>query len=80
MDPERWKRIEELYHAALEQDEGEWETFLGKACAGDEALRREVESLLGYEGQVEVFLRSPLCRKPPGIEPKTRGPQSGRKS
>jgi serine/threonine protein kinase len=44
MDPERWRRIRELYldargHAARE-------AFLREKCAGDEALRREVQDLL----------------------------------
>ena len=46
MDPARWRRIEELYHAALEQPSGERAAFLVARCAGDEDLRREVDSLL----------------------------------
>src|SRR5665811_1445454 len=30
-----------------------------RACAGDEGLRREVESLLAYEGRVEQFMPTP---------------------
>ena len=33
--------------------------FLSEACADDEGLRREVESLLGYEEQAENFIESP---------------------
>ncbi len=46
MTPERWREIERLYHAALERDAAERAAFLNEACGGDEALRREVESLL----------------------------------
>jgi serine/threonine protein kinase len=46
VNPERWRRIEELYHAALLRTEGERVPFLAQACGGDAALRREVESLL----------------------------------
>ena len=46
MTPERWRQVEELYHAALTRDVTERAAFLAHACAGDEALRREVESLL----------------------------------
>ncbi len=46
MTPERWKQVEELFHAALERDEAERAPFLDQACAGDDELRREVESLL----------------------------------
>lgn len=46
MTPERWRRIEALYHAALMRPERERAAFLDTACDGDEALRHEVESLL----------------------------------
>jgi eukaryotic-like serine/threonine-protein kinase len=46
MTPERFRQIEELFHAALSRAPGERAAFLSAACAGDEALRREVEALL----------------------------------
>lgn len=59
MKPERWQEIEQLYHAALQRDASERATFLVEACNGDDALRREVESLLRYEPQAENFIESP---------------------
>src|SRR5215470_849898 len=56
MKHERWKQIEQLYHASLERESGERESFLAQACAGDEELRREVEELLGYDGAAESFI------------------------
>jgi serine/threonine protein kinase len=50
MSPERWRQVEELYHAALERDPRERAGFLSKACQNDGELRREVESLLAQEG------------------------------
>ena len=47
--PERWQRIEALYHAALERDPANRTAFLD-ACGPDENLRREVESLLARAG------------------------------
>src|SRR5581483_7151656 len=44
--PERWRRIEQLYHAALKRDVSERAAFLNDACGGDDGLRREVDSLL----------------------------------
>jgi serine/threonine protein kinase len=41
-----WQRVEQLCHSALERDPSERDEFLRKACAGDDALRHEVESLL----------------------------------
>ena len=46
MDPKRWQEVERLFNAALEQDPEQRERFLNEACAGDEPLREEVESLL----------------------------------
>ena len=56
MDPARWKRIEELYHAAASRRPEERETFLEQACAGDDALRRHVQALLAesIEGRFET--------------------------
>jgi Tol biopolymer transport system component len=46
MDSARWQRIEEIYQAAAERKPEERAAFIAAACAGDEDLRREVESLL----------------------------------
>ena len=59
MKTERLREIERLYHAALEQDESECDAFLQTACAGDEALRREVESLLAYGKRSHNLFESP---------------------
>jgi hypothetical protein len=56
---ERLRQIELLYHAALEHDESAWATFLDRACAGDEGLRREVDSLLSYSKCSEDFIETP---------------------
>ena len=50
MTPERRARIERLYHEALACGAHERGAFLAGACAGDEAMRREVESLLADDG------------------------------
>ena len=59
MNPERWKRIEEIYHAALERPLAEREDFLNGACQGDTVLRREVESLLAMAGPGANLMESP---------------------
>ncbi len=63
MNPERWKQIEELYHAALERAESERAAFLKQACGGDEGLRREVESLLGFHQQAGSFIEAPALEE-----------------
>ncbi|HEY7498175.1 MAG TPA: protein kinase [Vicinamibacterales bacterium] len=56
---DRWEDVERLYHAALARDDGERASFLREACSGDDALRREVESLLAYDSGVDQFLSTP---------------------
>jgi len=59
MEPERWRQVEQLFHAALEREENQRVAFLATACQGDEALRRELESLLAFQKQAEEFMESP---------------------
>src|SRR5262249_8819612 len=59
MKADRWQQIEALYHDALELEETERARFLGRACASDEGLRREVESLLAYESRAGKFIEAP---------------------
>jgi serine/threonine protein kinase len=51
MNSARWQRIEEIYQAAAERKPEEREAFIATACAGDEDLRREVESLLAQPSE-----------------------------
>src|SRR5215813_11588320 len=57
MNNQRWQRIEELYHAALERAPEDRAAFLAEACADDSDLRREVEELLRYDGAAESFIQ-----------------------
>src|SRR5215471_12634357 len=58
MNPERWQKIEELYHRASAQDPEARASFLDRACDGDFELRREVDSLLEREAKAADFLES----------------------
>src|SRR5690348_5528952 len=58
MTPERWQRIEELFHAALACGPESRQAYLDGACGQDTNLRREVESLLAQDEQAESFLES----------------------
>jgi serine/threonine protein kinase/tetratricopeptide (TPR) repeat protein len=58
MDPEHWKRVQQLYHSALKCGQGQRAAFLEEACGRDDNLRREVESLLAYEESAEGFIES----------------------
>jgi serine/threonine protein kinase/Tol biopolymer transport system component len=59
MTPDRWQKIEELYHAAMEREGSQRAAYLREVCASDEALRLEVESLLAQESRAERLLEIP---------------------
>jgi serine/threonine protein kinase/tetratricopeptide (TPR) repeat protein len=59
MNPDRWRQIEALYHAALERAPEDRAAFLDEACAGDGDLRREITSLLAYDERAAHFITSP---------------------
>jgi serine/threonine protein kinase/Tol biopolymer transport system component len=58
MERDRWQQIDRLLQSALELKAEERGAFLHRACADDEALRREVESLLASNAE-DSFLKSP---------------------
>jgi serine/threonine protein kinase len=58
MTPERWKEVEPIYQAALDHDVAARRAFIAEACAGDDDLRRDVESLLEAYGSRDRFLES----------------------
>ncbi len=55
----RWQQVEKLCQAALELEESRRAAFLEEACAGDEELRREVESLLRFDSRGDRFIEEP---------------------
>ena len=59
MDSERWKQIDGLLQSVLERSPEERDAYLRQACAGDEALEREVQSLLTAQQEASGFLDHP---------------------
>jgi Tol biopolymer transport system component len=59
MTPEQWQKVRELLAATLEQAPAERAAFLDRACDGDEALRREVLSLVASYEEAGSFIESP---------------------
>jgi serine/threonine protein kinase len=59
MDSDRWKQIDSLLQSVLERLPEERDSFLRSACASDEALEREVRSLLKSQQQAGSFLEGP---------------------
>ena len=55
----RRQQVESVYHSALAVNGGARDALLDELCAGDETLRREVVSLLKYEGRAQNFLSEP---------------------
>jgi formylglycine-generating enzyme required for sulfatase activity/dienelactone hydrolase len=79
VNADRWKQIEDCYHAAMERPVPERAAFLTQACANDPELRREVESLLAHEGKADELLENPVWKavgpgetNPPLTSPGTR--------
>jgi WD40 repeat protein/predicted Ser/Thr protein kinase len=77
MTPAWRERVWDLFDEAADLPAEERGAFLEAACAGDTALRAEVESLLAHEAGppagdgTRVFLESPLVLAPDGSKPAT---------
>jgi len=59
--PDRWRKIEALYHSALERDPANRAAFLDGACGHDADLRHEVESLLAASPTGQRLLDQPVA-------------------
>src|SRR2546429_9199972 len=84
MKPERWERIESIFHKALEAEESRRAAVLEESCAGDEDLRREVESLLAHHNESGSFIETPAFadadaspHSSRSLNPKSGNPKSG---
>ena len=62
MTTDRWQRTEAVFHAARARPVAERAAFLAAACGEDEALRRDVESLLDDSSSEDGFLAQPAVR------------------
>ncbi len=60
MKTEDWQQIEDLFHEALNVEAAQRSAYVLAACNGDEALRLEVESLLGAFEQEHSFMEQPV--------------------
>jgi serine/threonine protein kinase/Tfp pilus assembly protein PilF len=57
---ERWQQVKTVLEAVLPMDSEKRRAYLDQACAADQSLRREVESLLAADEQAQTgFLQSP---------------------
>lgn len=62
MTSETWKKITEIYNAALELEPAERKAFLDERCGEDESLRVEVESLLLADQEAGSFIAEPVIK------------------
>jgi predicted ATPase/serine/threonine protein kinase len=59
MTPERFQRVSDLYHAALDRPADQRAAFLEQVCPGDMELRQEVQSLLAANAKAGAFMTAP---------------------
>ncbi len=57
MDPERWRKVQEVLAEATERHGADREALLALRCAGDPDLKAEVESLLRAQSEGDEFFR-----------------------
>ena len=76
---DRWRQVEDFFHRALERSEPDRAAFLDEACAGDEALRRDVESLLATETRSGFMERPALEREARELAQEIRPGLEGRR-
>src|SRR5438067_7711419 len=61
MTPARLQTVEEIFHAALDQEPDRVDAFLDAACEGDEVLRRKVEALLDSHQRAGSFIETTVA-------------------
>jgi tetratricopeptide (TPR) repeat protein len=66
-DRDRWRRIDDLVHAALELEPTQRAAFLDQACPGEPEIRAEVEALVAADEQAGGFLEEPAIRQQDGL-------------
>ncbi|HEX3083697.1 MAG TPA: hypothetical protein VHP99_04180, partial [Pyrinomonadaceae bacterium] len=59
MDSEKWRKITELFEAALDCPADARPAFLEVACAGDEEVRRRVEEMLAADARQNLLMDRP---------------------
>src|SRR5262245_15490931 len=64
MNPERWQKIDQIFHSAINLEGADREAFLDQACGADESLHRAVESLIEHHERAGSFIESPAFGEP----------------
>src|SRR3954468_7394694 len=58
MTPAQLQTVEEIFHAALDQEPDQVARFVDTTCEGDELLRREIEALLASHQRAGSFIET----------------------
>ncbi len=61
MESEDWHKVKAIFDSVVEIEKKERSAFFETACAGDEALRGEVEALLAASESAGDFLETPFA-------------------
>ncbi len=61
MNPERWKRVKEIFDAVVELEADERDRFLERECGSDSSLRADVNKLLSSSEDADSFLEQPAA-------------------
>ncbi len=59
MNPNRWQQVDSLLQSVLERPPEERDAFLRQACPTDQAMEREIRSLLAWQEKTGSFLENP---------------------
>ncbi len=60
MTPEQYQRVTEIFNRIIESPSDQQSGLLSALCAGDDTLRREVESLLRVHPSAQSFIEEPF--------------------
>src|SRR6266536_4508252 len=63
MADEKWRRVREVFDAALSRKAEERQNFVNEACGKDKNLLAEVESLLSSHDSAQSFMETPAVAK-----------------
>src|SRR6516225_9075181 len=77
MTPERWRQIEQVYHAALDRQPQSRAAYVEGECAGDASLIEEVNSLLARDASDSNALLNQPARQRGGSPHLSRGDRLG---
>src|SRR5262245_55248129 len=60
MEPDLWKRVEELYHRALEREPTYRRAFLAEVCQDDSDLLQLLDGLLSQSNGTDGLIAQPI--------------------